>query len=44
MDSEVVLRIHPMAGTIKVETKQEGITSYKEITSETLTDCLRGAM
>ena len=44
MDGEVVLRIHPIAGAIKVETNHNGVISYKEITSETLTECLRGAI
>jgi len=43
MDGEIVLRIHPDLGYIKVESVDEnGIISHKEITNEILAECLRG--
>jgi len=43
MEGEIVLRIHPDFGYIKVESKDKnGVVSHKEITNEMLVDCLRG--
>ena len=43
MTDEIVLRIHPTFGYIKVEsTDENGVVSHKEITNETLVECLRG--
>lgn len=44
MNSEVVLRISPIAGCIKVEHNNNGVITHKEISSQTLTECLRGAL
>jgi hypothetical protein len=42
MVGEVVLRIHPLLAYIKVESKDEkGVVSTKEITNESLVECLR---
>lgn len=44
MNEEVVLRLSPLTGSIKVETNDNGVISHKEITSDALTECLRGAI
>lgn len=44
MDDEMILRINPLGGYIKVETQENGVTSHKEITNETLVECLRGSI
>jgi len=41
---EVVLRLKPSRGTIKVETRDGGVISHKEITNEILTGCLQGSL
>jgi hypothetical protein len=40
MNDEVVLRINPVSGMVKVETNDSGVVSTKEITCETMTKCL----
>ncbi len=37
MSDEVVLRIRPTSGMVKVETNDNGVVSHKEITGEALT-------
>ena len=44
MDDEIILRLNPVMGTIKVETRDGGVISHKEITNEQLTECLLGAI
>lgn len=44
MNDEVVLRISPVSGMVKVETNNNGVISHKEITGEALTECLRGSL
>lgn len=45
MEGEIILRIHPELGYIKVENVDDkGIISHKEITNETLVECLRGSL
>ena len=44
MVGEFVLRIHPELGYIKVETCEDGVISHKEISNETLVECLRGSL
>lgn len=44
MDDDIILRMNPALGTIKVETCNGGVISHKEITNETLTECLQGSL
>ncbi len=44
MNDEVVLRISPVSGMVKVESNNNGVVSHKEITGESLTECLRGSL
>jgi len=44
MDDEIILRLNPTLGTIKVETQSGGVISHKEITNEVLTECLQGSL
>lgn len=39
-EGETILRINPHQGTIRVERKQDGITTHKEISNESLVECL----
>ena len=41
-NGEILLRINPVPGTIKVESRENGVVSHKEITNETLVKCLKG--
>jgi len=44
LENEIVLRFNPTFGTIKVQTHAGGIISHKEITNETLVQCLQGSL
>ena len=44
MDDEIILRLNPTLGTIKVETQSGGVISHKEITNEVLNECLQGSL
>lgn len=44
MDGDIILRISPQNSTIEVETHDNGIVAYKEISPETLVECLRGGL
>lgn len=44
MDGEIILRIHPDFGYIKVESRDGGVISHKEITNEALVECVRGSL
>ncbi len=37
-------RLNPVSGMVKVESRDNGVVSHKEITVEALTECLRGSI
>lgn len=44
MEQELILRINPSTCNISVEEKANGIVSFKQITADSLYDCIKGSL
>jgi len=43
-NNDLIIRLNPTLGYVKVETENGGVISHKEITNEALTQCLLGSL